>query len=130
MGNCCSTSDADPSPFNQPGRVLSSAPPKPNPAPAAPKSSIPRTVGGPSRTLGSTTTTGGGGRSDGAQEDAKRKAAEAAEARLNAKKPKGTLGKKLQGEQSQTLETTRKNASAAERQQRDADAAADARAYN
>ena len=52
------------------------------------------------------------------------------QARLNAKKPKGPLGKKLYNEQSQTLEATRKNASVAERQTRDADAAADARAYN
>ncbi|KAF7860751.1 hypothetical protein EAF04_008269 [Stromatinia cepivora] len=124
MGNCCSTSD--PSPFDQPGRTLSSAPPKNNPPPAAPKSSVPRTVGGPPRTLGS----GSSGGASNAQEDARRKAAEAAEARLNSKKPKGTLGKKLAEEQSQTLETTRKNASAVERQTRDADAAANARAYN
>ncbi|QSZ28817.1 hypothetical protein DSL72_003322 [Monilinia vaccinii-corymbosi] len=129
MGNCCSTSD--PSPFNQPGRVLSSAPPKPNaPTAPAPKSNVPRKIGGPARTLGSGSSAGGRNGSS-TQEDARRKAAEAAEARLlAAKKPKGTLGKKLQGEQSQTLETTRKNASAVERAKRDADAAADARAYN
>ncbi|ESZ96415.1 hypothetical protein SBOR_3147 [Sclerotinia borealis F-4128] len=128
MGSCCST--ADPSPFAQPGRVLSSAPPSnsnthPKIPTTAPKSSIPRTVGGPARTLG-------GPGSGSAQEDARRKAAEAAEARLttHTQKPKGTLGKKLQEEQSQTLETTRKNASAIERQNRDADASADARAYN
>ncbi|KAG4032106.1 hypothetical protein MFRU_007g00200 [Monilinia fructicola] len=130
MGNCCSTSDPDPSPFNQPGRVLSSAPPNPNPpsGTTAPKSSVPRKVGGPARTLGSGPSGASGNGS--AQEDARRKAAEAAEARLSSQKPKGSLGKRLQEEQAQTLETVRKNASAAERQRRDADAAADARAYN
>ncbi|TEY50798.1 hypothetical protein BOTCAL_0272g00100, partial [Botryotinia calthae] len=87
-------------------------------------STVPRTytVGGPARTLGSG--------SPGAQEDARRKAAEAAEARLSSKKPKGTLGKKLQEEQSQTMKTTRENASEAEIRAREADAAAQARAYN
>lgn len=81
MGNCCSTS-SDPSPFDQPGRTLSSAPPKPAPSKStlppsvstsASASTVPRTytVGGPARTLGSG--------SSGAQEDARRKAAEAAE---------------------------------------------------
>ncbi|RAL63875.1 hypothetical protein DID88_003518 [Monilinia fructigena] len=117
-------------PRTNPARVLSSAPPKPNTpsGTTAPESSVPRKVGGPPRTLGSGPSSGSGNGS--AQEDARRKAAEAAEARLSSKKPKGTLGKKLQEEQSQTLETVRKNASAVERQKRDADAAADARAYN
>ncbi|TGO59120.1 hypothetical protein BCON_0048g00460 [Botryotinia convoluta] len=79
MGNCCSTS-SDPSPFEQPGRTLSSAPPKPAPSKStlppsvsASASTVPRTytVGGPARTLGSG--------SSGTQEDARRKAAEAAE---------------------------------------------------
>ncbi|KAF7950910.1 uncharacterized protein EAE97_002462 [Botrytis byssoidea] len=130
MGNCCSTS-SDPSPFDQPGRTLCSAPPKPAPSKStlppsvsASASTVPRTytVGGPARTLGSG--------SSGTKEDARRKAAEAAEARLSSKKPKGALGKKLQEEQSQTLKTTRENTSAAERQAREADLAAEARAYN
>ncbi|KAF7951611.1 hypothetical protein EAE96_006913 [Botrytis aclada] len=130
MGNCCSTS-SDPSPFDQPGRTLSSAPPKPAPSKStlppsvsASASTVPRTytVGGPARTLGSG--------SSGAQEDARRKAAEAAEARLSSKKPKGALGKKLQEEQSETRETTLKKASEREIQARNADAAAKARAFN
>lgn len=81
MGNCCGKPDPDV--FATPGRRLDSAPgpargtipgapahkpPKSQPAPA------PRTVGGPAHTLG-----GGSWTSGGAAEDARRKAAAAAE---------------------------------------------------
>ena len=68
MGNCCGKESTDA--FSQPGRTLNSAPP-PNT-----RSSIPKKVGGPARTLGSSTS---GPQSSAQQEDARRKAAEAAE---------------------------------------------------
>ncbi|KAK7416046.1 hypothetical protein QQX98_005497 [Neonectria punicea] len=77
MGNCCGKTESDA--FDQPGRVLGSAPP-PGPSTAP----VPRKIGGPPRTLG-----GGGGSaqataSSSTQDEARRKAAEAAEARAKA----------------------------------------------
>lgn len=71
MGNLCGKESSDA--FAQPGRTLSSAPPAQNQNQTA---SVPKkvVVGGPARTLGS-----GGGSGSSAQEDARRKAAEAAE---------------------------------------------------
>jgi hypothetical protein len=70
MGNICGKEKHDP--FAQPGRTLSSAPPPSNTqtSPLPPKVR----VGGPPQTLG-----GSPGKSTAAQEDARRKAAEAAE---------------------------------------------------
>jgi len=73
MGNLCGKEAPDP--FSQPGRTLASAPP-PN---ANRISSLPKkVVGGPARTLGTGPSQGNAGGSS-AQEDARRKAAEAAE---------------------------------------------------
>lgn len=81
MGSLCSK-ESTPDPFAQPGRALSSAaPPQNKPTATAP---VPRIVGGPPRTLGG----GGGGgapgtgtglQTDSQREDARRKAAEAAQ---------------------------------------------------
>jgi hypothetical protein len=73
MGNLCGK-ESSPDPFAQPGRTLSSAPPASN----TKTSSVPRKVGGPPRTLGSNPSTTNP-QSSTQQEDARRKAAEAAE---------------------------------------------------
>ncbi|EHL02432.1 hypothetical protein M7I_1508 [Glarea lozoyensis 74030] len=82
---------------------------------------------GPARTLGDANSNAGGS----AQEDARRKAAEAAEARAkSAGKPKGKLGSQLQEQKRQTQTDTLKETSEATRRMRDADSAAETRAYN
>jgi hypothetical protein len=72
MGGLCSK-ESSPDPFSQPGRTLSSAPPPTN----TKTSSVPRKVGGPPRTLGGANAASG--QTDSQKEDARRKAAEAAE---------------------------------------------------
>ncbi|TVY78475.1 hypothetical protein LSUE1_G005944 [Lachnellula suecica] len=117
MGNCCGKASSDP--FDQPGRIVSSAP-EPSNNRTAP---VPKKVGGPPRTLGSGPSS--------AQEDARRKAAEAAEARAKAaSKPKGTLGSKLEQQKKQTRTDTLEGVSRDTRRQRDADEAAGAQSYN
>jgi len=122
MGNCCGKETDDP--FAQPGRTLASAPP----SNTNKTSAVPKHVGGPPRTLGSGNASSDQGTS--AQEDARRKAAEAAEARANAGKPKGKLGSQLQDQKKQTRSDTLEAASKDERRMRDADAGAESRAYN
>lgn len=84
MGNLCSKSDSEN--FAQPGRVLGSAPEQPQRASVP--ANVGRTVGGPPRTLGSAGgATGNYGTvstpaTSGAEDDARRRAAEAAEVRL------------------------------------------------
>jgi len=122
MGNCCGKESSDP--FSTPGRTLSSAPA----SNANKTSSVPKKVGGPPRTLGSSNASP---QSASQQEDARRKAAEAAEARANsASKPKGKLGSQLQEQKKQTRTDTLEAASKDELRRRDADAAAETRAYN
>ncbi|KAF7540927.1 hypothetical protein G7Z17_g12086 [Cylindrodendrum hubeiense] len=67
MGNICGKTESDA--FDQPGRVLGSAPP-PGPATAP----VPKRVGGPPRVLGGSSIV----EAPGNQEDARRKASEAA----------------------------------------------------
>jgi len=125
MGNLCGK-ESDPDHFAQPGRTLSSAPPSSN----TKTSSVPKKVGGPPRTLGSNSSPANAGGS-AQQEDARRKAAEAAEARANvANKPKGKLAAQLQEQKKQTRADTLEAASRDERRLRDADAAAEARVHN
>jgi hypothetical protein len=69
MGNLCGK-ESSPDPFAQPGRTLSSAP-APNKT-----SSVPKSVGGPPRPLGSSASNP---QSRSQQADARSKAAEAAE---------------------------------------------------
>ncbi|KAK0104536.1 hypothetical protein ONS95_004825 [Cadophora gregata] len=125
MGNLCGKESSDA--FAQPGRTLAEAHPASGTQNQNPTASVPKkvVVGGPPRTLGS------GGQSGSAQEDARRKAAEAAEARANAaSKPKGKLGSQLQEQKKQTRSDTLEGLSKEERRLRDADSAAEARAYN
>ncbi|KAG0649938.1 hypothetical protein D0Z07_3796 [Hyphodiscus hymeniophilus] len=120
MGNLCGK-ESSPDPFAQPGRTLDSA------SPPKSTSSVPRQVGGPPRTLGGPTSA----QTDSQKEDARRKAAEAAEARANAaNKPKGKLGNQLLEQRKQTRIDTLEAASKDERRMRESDAAAESRAYN
>ncbi|KAI1847432.1 hypothetical protein JX266_006657 [Neoarthrinium moseri] len=132
MGNvCCGKADSDA--FQSPGRVLGAAPPQPERA-SVPKS---RKVGGPPRTLGGGGGGGGGGGSSSsgdnssAAADARRKAAEAAEARAkSAQKSTGKLGEQLQAQKKQTRQDTLNAASRDELRAREADQAAQARNYD
>ncbi|TVY26527.1 hypothetical protein LHYA1_G003917 [Lachnellula hyalina] len=124
MGNLCGKESSDP--FAQPGRLLSSAPAPNTNTPTAP---APKHISSPPRKLGSSSATA---QSSAAQEDARRKAAEAAEARAKAanSKPKGTLAGKLEQQKRQTRTDTLEASSKDTRRARDADAAAETRAYN
>ncbi|KAM0564155.1 hypothetical protein ACHAPJ_000364 [Fusarium lateritium] len=117
MGNCCGKTESEA--FSQPGRVLGSAPP-----PASGTAPVPKTVGGPPRTLG-------GGPSAEASSDpdtARRKAAEAAEARAKAyAKPGGKLQTQLAAQKKQTRSDTLKDASQEQLRAREADQAAETR---
>ncbi|KAK9439114.1 hypothetical protein VB005_07265 [Metarhizium brunneum] len=115
MGNICGKEEPDTSP---PGRVLGSAPA------AQRKSTVPRKVGGPPRTLGTGPGTGiGPGEattSPGDAGDARRKAAEAAEARAKASsKPGGKLQSQLSAQKRQSRADTLKQASAEEQRRRE-----------
>lgn len=126
MGNLCGK-ESSLDPFSQPGRTLSSAPPPSN----TKTSSVPKKVGGPPRALGSSPVNPSTGGGSSAQEDARRKAAAAAEARANAaSKPKGKLASQLEQQKKQTRSDTLDALSKDERRARDADAGAEARAYN
>lgn len=73
MGNICGK--AEPDNFSQPGRVLGTAPPQgPKTAP------VPRKVGGPPRTLGASSTSPRPAGTGPEANDARQKAADAAEA--------------------------------------------------
>ncbi|KAI8632084.1 hypothetical protein F5Y19DRAFT_385144 [Xylariaceae sp. FL1651] len=128
MGNICGKSDSEA--FSQPGRVLGSAPPQPQ------RASIPASVGGPPRTLGGGGAGTGGSSAapgnDGNLDDARRRAAEAAEARAQAASAKSTgkLGSQLAAQKKQTRNDTLQEISNNERRQRDADEGAEARAYH
>ncbi|RYO83028.1 hypothetical protein DL766_005520 [Monosporascus sp. MC13-8B] len=129
MGNICGKSDGDA--FAQPGRVLGSAPAQPQRA-SVPAGAIGGTasspkVGGPPRTLGGSRS--GGGES---ADEARRRAAEAAEARAQAatSKASGKLGTQLAAQKKQTRNEALKELSNSERRQRDADEAAQARSHN
>ncbi|KAG9234133.1 hypothetical protein BJ875DRAFT_441589 [Amylocarpus encephaloides] len=122
MGNICGKASHDP--FAQPGRTLASTP-APTFNPTAP---VPKKVAGPPRTLGPASASPGG---NSRQEDARRKAAEAAETRANsASKPKGKLGVKLQEQKKQTRIGILEETSSDTRRMRDADEVAESRAYN
>ncbi|KAL1836308.1 hypothetical protein VTJ49DRAFT_5317 [Mycothermus thermophilus] len=142
MGNLCGKASRDDDPFSQPGRRLGSAPATPAiasvpSASASPKSPAPRkvVVGGPPRTLGggggsSSPTTGGGGGGEGSSstaDDARARAAAAAEARFQAaKQSRGKLGTALDKQRAMTDAEALRQASEAERRQREMDQAAEA----
>ncbi|KND89456.1 hypothetical protein TOPH_05872 [Tolypocladium ophioglossoides CBS 100239] len=125
MGNICGKEDPDASP---PGRVLGSAPP------AQKTSSIPKKVGGPPRTLGGSTSAPPSGEDSpgrgGGQVDARRRAAEAAEARAKAANKGGKLHSQLSAQKRQSRSDTLKQASEQEQRARDADNAARTRNWD
>ncbi|TGJ86967.1 hypothetical protein E0Z10_g1816 [Xylaria hypoxylon] len=122
MGNICGKSENEA--FTQPGRVLGSAPPQPQ------RASVPAHVGGPPRILGGGGSPAAQGNS-GDTDDARRRAAEAAEARAQAASAKssGKLGAQLAAQKKQTRNDTLQEISNNERRQRDADEAAQARVH-
>ncbi|KAF4462501.1 hypothetical protein FALBO_10692 [Fusarium albosuccineum] len=119
MGNLCGKTDSEA--FAQPGRVLGSAP-----APASGTAPVPSKVGGPPRVLGGASSSAEA--SSGDPEDARRKAAEAAEARAKAyAKPGGKLQTQLAAQKKQTRSDALKDASQEQLRAREADQAAEAR---
>ncbi|CAJ2501784.1 Uu.00g046370.m01.CDS01 [Anthostomella pinea] len=124
MGNICGKSDGEN--FSQPGRVLGSAPPQPQ------RASIPAKVTGPPRTVGGGDANAAGASQNNNAEDARRRAAEAAEARANAASSKSTgkLGSQLAAQKKQTRNGTLQEISNNERRQRDADEAAETRVHS
>jgi len=116
MGNLCGKQSKDP--FAGQGRTLGSAQPPPQrttaPVPTQPRESQGRTVGGTERS----------------SDDPRAAAARAAEVRAQKNSSSGQLGKKLDEQKKMTLGQARKQQSDDDRRVRDADAAAQARAYN
>ncbi|KIL95203.1 hypothetical protein FAVG1_02135 [Fusarium avenaceum] len=120
MGNCCGKTD--PEAFSQPGRVLGSAPP-----PTAGTAPVPKIVGGPPRTLGD----GSVAEASGDADNARRRAAEAAEARAKAaSKPGGKLQTQLAAQKKQTRSETLKDASQEQLRARETDQAAETRNWD
>ncbi|KAI0432966.1 hypothetical protein F5Y09DRAFT_114248 [Xylaria sp. FL1042] len=124
MGNICGKSESEA--FSQPGRVLGSAPPQPE------RASVPARVGGPPRTLGGGSPEAQGNSGGATDNEARRRAAEAAEARAQAASAKssGKLGAQLAAQKKQTRNDTLQEISNNERRQRDADEAAQARVHD
>ncbi|KXX83025.1 hypothetical protein MMYC01_200524 [Madurella mycetomatis] len=127
MGNLCS-SESDP--FSQPGRRLGSTPAAPAsvsvPASASASRKPPR-VGGPPRTLGGGS--GAGSASSQDPSDARRKAAEAAEARQK-RSQGGKLTAQLNAQRGKTDAAILKQASEEESRRRDMDQNAAALSHN
>ncbi|KAK5655000.1 hypothetical protein OQA88_6759 [Cercophora sp. LCS_1] len=119
MGNICGKeSDA----FAQPGRRLGSAPVTPSTAPVpASATSKPSKVGGPPRTLGGA----GGQASSSSPDEARRRAAEAAEARAQGNKG-GDLSKKLAEQKKLSHRATLEEASKKNLREREMDSNAEA----
>ncbi|KAM5360608.1 hypothetical protein ACJZ2D_013631 [Fusarium nematophilum] len=111
MGNICGKTE--PEPFSQPGRVLGTAPP-----PASGTAPVPKKIGGPPRILGG----GSSGEASGDPDEARRRAAEAAEA-------SGKLQTQLTAQKKQTRADTLKDASEEQLRARESDQAAEARQW-
>ncbi|KAG5973933.1 hypothetical protein E4U58_003865 [Claviceps cyperi] len=128
MGNICGKEDPEPA---LPTRALHTAPPSHRTAavPAASK----RKVGGPARTLGSNSKSNSRAPGPPAEAvvDARRKAAEAAEARAKAaSKPGGKLQSQLAAQKRQSRNETLKTAGEEERRMREIAQNEDVRAYS
>ncbi|KJZ73534.1 hypothetical protein HIM_07090 [Hirsutella minnesotensis 3608] len=127
MGNICGKQDSQPDP---PGRLVGS-PPVPQKT-----SAVPKKVGGPPRTLGSSARPGAGAgaatsaSSSGGQDDARKRAAEAAEARAQAAGKGGKLQSQLSAQKRQSRSDALKQASAQEQRVREADDATRARNWD
>ncbi|KAF7560713.1 hypothetical protein G7046_g3420 [Stylonectria norvegica] len=122
MGNCCGK--PDPEAFAQPGRVLGASAP-----PASGSVPVPKTVGGPPRTLGGGAAPAGGSTSSADQDEVRRKAAEAAEARAKAANTGGKLQSALSAQKRKSRVDTLKDASDEQVRAREADEAAQARTW-
>ncbi|KAH6636661.1 hypothetical protein F5144DRAFT_546738 [Chaetomium tenue] len=118
MGNLCS-SERDP--FSQPGRPLGSTPPAPTSASVPAAAKAPRRVGGPPRTLGGNSTSGSGST---AADDARARAAAAAEERLQKSKQGGKLKAQLDQRRGMTDAEALRQASETEQRQRELDQSA------
>ncbi|OJJ63404.1 hypothetical protein ASPSYDRAFT_126887 [Aspergillus sydowii CBS 593.65] len=149
MGNICSRSknETEAEPFARPGRVLGSSADS-----SAPRASVPANAKSkshwqsPGRTLGGGGGGGGGGGENanpgagtgsgtgavGNTDDARAKAAQAAQKRAEATGPanKGKLGSKLAAQKAQTQTQTLNEVSRDERAARDADGASAARRWD
>jgi len=90
MGNLCGK-ESTPEPFSQPGRTLSSAPAPSN----TNTSAVPRKVGGPPQKLGGSNPSSA--QTDSQNDDARRKAAEAAVGRQEASTKKTKRVSRLKG---------------------------------
>ncbi|KAF2264468.1 hypothetical protein CC78DRAFT_580249 [Lojkania enalia] len=131
MGNLCGKQSADN--FAGPGRTLGSAPPPSSNAKAAVPARVANNTGISSPTPKSKPKVGGPGRTTGggaADNDPRSAAAAAAEARAQKTAGTGDLGKKLEAQKKQTRNQTLQEAARESRQQREADAATEARNYN
>ncbi|KAI1759736.1 hypothetical protein GGR53DRAFT_123034 [Hypoxylon sp. FL1150] len=124
MGNICGKSDSEA--FSQPGRVLGSAPPQPQ------RAAVPPTISSPPRTLGGSAAAAQDARNGGNADEARRRAAEAAEARAHASTSKttGKLGTQLAAQKKQTRNDTLREISNNAIRQRDAEEGAQARSHN
>ncbi|KFA66256.1 hypothetical protein S40285_01862 [Stachybotrys chlorohalonatus IBT 40285] len=119
MGNCCGKPDAGDT--SQP-RFAGSA------SAGATTASVPRKVGGPGRTLGGPSS---GPDNTSSQDDARLRAAEAAEARAKAASTGGgKLQSQLAAQKKQTRNDTLKEVSDQALRQRDSASAAEARNWN
>ncbi|KAG6053982.1 hypothetical protein E4U17_004164 [Claviceps sp. LM77 group G4] len=128
MGNICGKEDPEPA---LPTRALHTAPPSHRTA-AVPAASR-RKVGGPARTLGSNSKSNSPapGSPAEAAADARRKAAEAAEARaIAASKPGGKLQSQLAAQKRQSRNETLKMAGEEERRVREIAQNEDVRVYS
>ncbi|KAH8179852.1 hypothetical protein LIA77_01371 [Sarocladium implicatum] len=129
MGNICGKQD---DPYAQPGRRVGENTSASSTANSNSKKTVPvpKKVGGPGRTLGGSTS-GDSGSAAGADE-ARRRAAEAAEARAakGTGKPAGKLQTQLNQQKKQNRNSTLKEASSQEVRNREADEAAKARNWD
>ncbi|KAL2212436.1 hypothetical protein CC79DRAFT_1329751 [Sarocladium strictum] len=121
MGNICGKQD---DPYAQPGRRVGSTPGTNAQASNNKSVPVPKKVGGPGRTLGGASQDS----SSASADDARRRAAEAAESRAKGTgKPAGKLQTQLNAQKKQNRSETLKEASNQEVRSRDADEAAKAR---
>lgn len=125
MGNLCGKQTSTDDAFSTPGRTVGSAPPSgPRTASVPQKKTAAPKVGGPARTLG------GGAEDNQTPEEARRKAAEAAEARASKNGKGGKLATNLAAQKRQTRTDTLQEASQQNLQQRESDANAKIRQYD
>ncbi|KAI6785659.1 uncharacterized protein J7T54_005993 [Emericellopsis cladophorae] len=131
MGNICGKEKSDN--FTSPGRTVGTAPPQN----AAPKASVPKKtakVAGPGRTLGGSVGSGStpstGEQQQQTPDEARRRAAEAAEARAVGASRGGKLQAQLDAQKKQSRSDALKEASKQELARREADDATQAKNWD